>query len=357
MIKKIKTITKKNILIWVIAATIFTLSLLIYHFIYENNTSYAKAVSRAAPTVVNIFSNMEHGSELSGSALLTVQEENNQHTEEQNETFGAGVIVTSNGFIVTSFHNIKDMDSIHVILRSGVRTPARLVNYDVDTDIAILKVNLTELPFIKWADSSKTKVGDIALSIGNPFGVGQTVTKGIISATHRNLDLNTYEHYLQTDAAINKGNSGGALVNTKGELIGIISAILSSDGGYEGLSFAVPSNQVKFVAESIINNSKVIRGWLGIELAAVNDNSGNPSYLVTDIAKNSSAEKAGIQQGDVIKKFNGKSIARLSIISDYISRQKVGDQFKLKILRDNKKITKKLIVTAKPQLTHFESLN
>ena len=213
---------------------------------------------------------------------------------------GSGVIVRPDGYILTNNHVIAGADDIIIALQDGRETHATIIGTDPETDLAVLKIQLDNLPSITWTDSQAIRTGDVVLAIGNPFGLGQTVSMGIISATQRNLRLSTYENFIQTDAAINIGNSGGALVNAKGELVGISTALLTSDGGSEGLGFAIPSNLANLVLSSIIENGRVIRGWLGIEsqaltpeLAAAFGLQHGNGILISGIYDNSPASEAG----------------------------------------------------------------
>ncbi|MFQ3573314.1 MAG: Do family serine endopeptidase, partial [Thermodesulfovibrionales bacterium] len=213
---------------------------------------------------------------------------------------GSGVIVDKDGYILTNYHVIKGADEITVKLSDKREFKGKIIGSDPKTDIAVIKIQAERLPAIKWGDSDKLKVGEMVLAIGNPFGLNQTVTSGIISATGRaNVGIADYEDFIQTDAAINPGNSGGALVNIKGELVGINTAIFSTSGGYMGIGFAIPSNMVKVVMDNLIKKGKVIRGWLGVsiqqitpELAKQFGLKDDKGVLVGDVIEDSPAEKA-----------------------------------------------------------------
>ena len=270
--------------------------------------SYHKTVKLASPSVVHIFSVSSAG---------TIDKPRPQLMSKKTQTsLGSGVIVGKSGYVLTNNHVIGEARELLVLLKDGRSSSAAVVGTDPETDLAVLKINLTDLPVIKWADSSKDlRIGDIVLAMGNPLGLGQTVSAGIISATQRALHMNTYESFIQTDAAINVGNSGGALVNSQGKLVGIITALVSSGGGHEGLGFAIPSNLARFVLQSIIRHNRVIRGWLGIEaqtltpeIAETYDLPVGVGILVSGIYDNSPAVTAGIKRGDIILEINGKGV-------------------------------------------------
>ncbi|MDE8603441.1 trypsin-like peptidase domain-containing protein [Marinomonas sp. RSW2] len=290
------------IIISVLAGTCIGLAvLLIQEKQNTSNSSYSIPVKVATPSVVNIYTQVAQKITLS-----------NQKESKHSINLGSGVIATKDGFILTNHHVIQNAQSIVIALNDGRRTEAKLIGSDPSTDLAVLKINLPDLPNIRMGNSNKVSIGDRILAIGNPFGIGQTVTAGIISAKGRNsIGLNTYENFLQTDAAINPGNSGGALVNLKGELIGISSAIYSSTGGSQGIGFATPVDDALDVMTAIINNGEVVRGYLGMDAQKITKSLANnlslPSnhgLLVNDITKESPAEKAGIEVGDIILEIN-----------------------------------------------------
>ncbi|MBJ7537726.1 S1C family serine protease [Marinomonas transparens] len=265
------------------------------------NTGYAAPVKKAAPAVVSIYTQVIRNDSLTNSNKVI-----------RSINLGSGVIASSDGFILTNHHVIQNASSIVVGLNDDRRIKAKLIGSDPSTDLAVLKINLTNLPSIKLGNNDSVAVGDRILAIGNPFGIGQTVTAGIISAKGRNsIGLNSYENFLQTDAAINPGNSGGALVNLKGELIGISSAIYSSTGGSQGIGFATPADDALQVMTDIIQYGEVVRSYLGMEAQKITpslaENLSLPSdhgLLVSEISEQSPAEKAGIEVGDIIIKIN-----------------------------------------------------
>ncbi|MEW6068661.1 MAG: DegQ family serine endoprotease [Nitrospirota bacterium] len=257
---------------------------------------------------------------------------------------GSGVIVDKDGYILTNNHVIKGADEIKVKLPDKREFKGKVIGTDPKTDIAVIKIDTKNLPIIKFGDSDKLRVGETVLAIGNPFGLTQTVTSGIVSATGRaNVGIADYEDFIQTDAPINPGNSGGALVNIKGELIGINTAIFSTTGGYQGIGFAIPSNMAKVVMESLVHEGKVVRGWLGVSIQSltpdlskhfnVKDGKG---CLVTDIIENSPAEKSGIKRDDIIIEFDGKEIEDPTDLRNRVAGTVPGREVEIKFLRDGK---------------------
>ncbi|MEW6408609.1 MAG: DegQ family serine endoprotease [Nitrospirota bacterium] len=267
------------------------------------------------------------------------------------QSLGSGVIVSQDGYILTNNHVIGKADEIKVSFSDKREFKGKLIGADSKTDIAVIKIDAKDLPTVRWGDSDKLQVGEFVLAIGNPFGLNQTVTMGIISAVGRaNVGIADYEDFIQTDAAINPGNSGGALVNIKGELIGINTAIFSRSGGYQGIGFAVPSNMAKDVMDGLIKKGKVVRGWLGVtiqevtpELAAGFGLKNLKGAIVSDISRGSSAEKAGIKRGDIITMYNGKEIESVGQLRNAVAKTPVGAEVKIVILRDKKE--KELLVT------------
>jgi serine protease Do len=305
-------------------------------------TSYASVVKNVAPSVVNIYStrtvHQRDNPFLSDPffrRFFGPNDDDSQTPQSQNpgqgnrgrrrqmprsersQSLGSGVIVSPDGYILTANHVVEGADEVKVALASGGQElTAKVIGTDEPTDLAVLKIVGKSFPVITMADSDKLEVGDVVLAIGNPFGVGQTVTMGIVSGTGRtSLDINQYENFIQTDAAINPGNSGGALVDADGRLIGINTAIYSESGGYQGVGFAIPANLARNVMERLIKYGKVTRGYLGVGIQSLTpdlaeefglpDSSG---ALVNDIETNTPAAKAGIQTGDVIRQIDGKKI-------------------------------------------------
>jgi len=256
---------------------------------------------------------------------------------------GSGVIVTQDGYILTNHHVIDGADQIRVDLNDNRTLEAKVVGSDAPSDLAVLKVNATNLPVLGLGDSDRTRVGDVVLAIGNPLGVGQTVTMGIISAKGRQTGLSngSFEDFLQTDAPINQGNSGGALVSTNSELVGINSQILSPSGGSIGLGFAIPSNMARTVMEQLVNNGKVRRGQLGVialkipsEEASKLGVTQGPGVVVYDVQPGSAADRAGLRKGDVITALNGTPINDPNTFRNQIAGSPPGTEVTLTVKRD-----------------------
>ncbi|HXN06261.1 MAG TPA: DegQ family serine endoprotease [Nitrospiria bacterium] len=277
--------------------------------------------------------------------------------ERKEQSLGSGVIVDASGYIVTNNHVVADATEIKVLLSDKREFKGKVVGTDPKTDIAVVKIEAKNLPTLAWGDSSSMRVGEYVLAIGNPFGLNQTVTMGIISAVGRaNVGISDYEDFIQTDAAINPGNSGGALVNTRGELIGINTAIFSRSGGYMGIGFAIPSNMAKAVMESIKKGGKVIRGWLGVQIQDIKPELAkkfglkeNAGALVSDVMKNSPAEKGGLKQGDVILQFNGKPIDNPGHLRNMVAETPVGTKVKIGVIRKGKDIQLEVAVSEQPK--------
>lgn len=276
--------------------------------------------------------------------------------EHKQASLGSGVIVDREGYILTNNHVIKDADEIKVKLSDKREFTGRVIGTDPKTDLAVIKINSDNLPVIKWGDSDRLKVGETVIAIGNPFGLNQTVTSGIVSATGRaNVGIADYEDFIQTDAAINPGNSGGALVNVRGELVGINTAIFSTSGGYQGIGFAIPSNMARVVMENLIKKGKVVRGWLGIviqpvtpELAKQFGLKEEKGVLVGDVVEDSPAEKAGIQRGDVIIEYEGKEVSEPAALRNMVANTQPGKEVNIKILREGKEKTLHVTIAELP---------
>lgn len=306
--------------------------------------SYSAAVKVAAPAVVNIFTTqkvkqVEHPllndpafQEFFGDQLPE------QFAQERNEnSLGSGVIVRSDGYILTNNHVIAQADQIVVGLNDGRRALAKVIGTDPDSDLAVIKIDLNELPVLPFKLSGND-VGDVVLAIGNPFGVGQTVTQGIISATNRSdLGINTYEDFIQTDAAINPGNSGGALIDVAGNLIGVNTAIFSQSGGSLGIGFAIPAKVCQQILNSILKDGRVVRGWLGISLMPIQqDNILEPKQagvVVADVLPNGPAASAGVKKGDKIIEVNGEAITSASHLINYVALQAPNSTIKIAVVQ------------------------
>nr|WP_315495373.1 trypsin-like peptidase domain-containing protein [uncultured Rhodoferax sp.] len=259
---------------------------------------------------------------------------------------GSGVIVSPSGYILTNNHVIEEADEIEVILNDSRRVAAKVIGTDPDSDLAVLKIELDKLPTIVLGNSDNLQVGDQVLAIGNPFGVGQTVTSGIVSALGRNqLGINTFENFIQTDAAINPGNSGGALVDTNGNLLGINTAIYSRSGGSMGIGFAIPVATAKMVLDGIVKDGQVTRGWIGVEpndlspeLAETFDVKAKEGVIITGVLQNGPAAQAGVRPGDVIVSIADKPIGDVTQLLSIVASLKPGTVAPFTIERKNQKL-------------------
>ena len=270
------------------------------------------------------------------------REERRQAPKRRQQGMGSGVIVNPDGYIVTNNHVVAEGDEIHVVLGDQRTFEAELVGTDPKTDLAILKIDASGLPFLSWGDSSTLQVGEMVVAVGNPFGLSQTVTMGIISAVGRTgVGLADYEDFIQTDAAINPGNSGGALVNVQGELIGINTAIFTRSGGYMGIGFAIPSNMAKGVAQSLKAYGKVVRGWLGVsiqdlspELVKQFEATDTKGALVTDVVEGSPAHDARLRRGDIIREYDGRPVENSTKLRTYVAETPPETKVDVRILRE-----------------------
>ena len=331
---------------------------------YPFISSFAPAVNRAAPAVVNIFTrklvkqqdNFYNSSTL--RALLENRKPPSRYREEIN--LGSGVIVSSQGHILTNNHVISDAKEIEILLKDGRYLKAGIVGRDLETDLALLKVSAQNLPVIHFGDSSSLQAGDIVLAIGNPFGLGHTVTSGIISALNRSqFRANNFDNFIQTDAAINPGNSGGALVNTRGEMIGLNTInISSSGGGSQGIGFAIPAALARKIMAQLITYGEVRRGWIGIEakemtamLAQQLNSDITRGLLIIGVLQNGPGQKAGIRAGDMITHINGIEIISAKNALDLITNLRPGDIAILRGVRQNQSLQFKIIAEERPQMS------
>lgn len=326
--------------------------------------SYAAAVESSAPAVVNIntakvvatrrysFLNEPLFERFFGRSLDDLI-----RPQQRVETsLGSGVIMSDSGYILTNHHVIEAADEIQVSLRDGRRASASVIGNDPETDLAVLRVDLKNLPAITVGQSEGLRIGDVVLAIGNPFGVGQTVTMGIVSATGRTkLGINTFENFIQTDAAINPGNSGGALIDANGNLVGINTAIFSRSGGSQGIGFAIPVSLARNVLQDIIEHGRALRGWLGIEARAITPElarslelSDTHGVLIVGVLRDGPAHQAGLQPGDVILTIDGKTIAEADDALLAISSRKPGSHIKLHIVRNNTKLDLEAVAIERP---------
>ena len=270
---------------------------------------------------------------------------------------GSGVIVSTSGYVLTNNHVVEGADEIEVFLNDGRHTVAKVIGTDPDSDLAVLKIELDKLPIMVLGNSDNLEVGDQVLAIGNPFGVGQTVTSGIVSALGRNqLGINTFENFIQTDAAINPGNSGGALVDTNGNLLGINTAIYSRSGGSMGIGFAIPVSTAKQVLEGLVRDGRVTRGWIGVEpsdlspeLAETFDVKLKEGVIITGVLQNGPAAKAGVRPGDVIVSIAGKRVTDVTQLLSQVSALKPGTAAKFQIQRKGDKLDLELTPGLRPK--------
>jgi serine protease Do len=314
----------------------------------KQNTSFAPIVKKVAPSVVKIEVKIG-AKEQSQSPMNGMPDDpffrqffgNRKMYSPPEHGVGSGVIVTKDGYILTNNHVVDDADEVKVTLTDGREFTAKVIGKDPKSDVAVVKIDAHDLPAITFADSDKCEVGDLVLAIGNPFAIGQTVTRGIVSATDRSaMDLD-YEDFIQTDAAINPGNSGGALVDADGRLIGINTAIYSRSGGNQGIGFAIPTDLAKGVMESLIQYGKVTRGYLGVRIQDINPTLARQFHLkndhgalVADVSPNSPAEKAGLKSSDVITKFDGKDVLDSRHLKLEVARVAPGQKVDVTVLRD-----------------------
>ena len=270
---------------------------------------------------------------------------------------GSGVIVSASGYILTNNHVVESADEIEVTLNDGRRARAKVIGTDPDSDLAVLKIDLDRLPAIVLGNSDALQVGDQVLAIGNPFGVGQTVTGGIISALGRNqLGINTFENFIQTDAAINPGNSGGALVDTSGNLLGINTAIYSRSGGSMGIGFAIPVSTAKLVLEGIVKDGQVTRGWIGVEpnelspeLAETFGVQAKEGVIITGVLQNGPAAQAGIRPGDVIIQVAGSQVKNVAELLSSVAALKPGVASEFNVLRRESRVTLSVTPGTRPK--------
>ena len=326
--------------------------------------SYHEAVKKSMPAVVNIFTS-KNSNKPAGS------KDKNKKSDRFNQFFfgdspdsdpisslGSGVLVSPEGVIITNHHVISDADEIEVALSDNRKFKAKVVGSDPETDIAVLKIDAKQLPSpITLGKIDSVHVGDVVMAIGNPFGVGETVTSGIVSAMGRDhVGINTFENFIQTDAAINPGNSGGALIDTRGNLIGINTAIFSNNGGSMGIGFAIPINLVKQVMESIIQSGSVTRGWIGVEPQNVSPelaeslglSKNTRGVLLSGVLDQGPGDRGGLKPGDVLLSVNSEKVYDVRSLLNLIAQEKPGDEINLKVIRKNKDLDLKVRVGKRP---------
>jgi serine protease DegS len=322
--------------------------------------SYADAVEIAAPAVVNVHSRKTviQSSPLFDDPFFRRFFGDQFGPQQREETsLGSGVIVSDQGYILTNNHVIEGADQIRVGLRDGRSAEATVVGSDAEADLAVLKVKLDKLPTITLGNSDNLRVGDVVMAIGNPFGVGQTVTLGIISATGRSeLGISTFENFIQTDAAINPGNSGGALITARGELIGINTAIFSRSGGSQGIGFAIPTSLAKISMAQIVEKGYVSRGWLGVEIQELTPQlaesfgiKNKKGVIIAGVLRGGPADKAGLEPGDIVTRLNGKNIDSARDALNAIAQINPGSTLKILALRNGKNVELDATVAERPQ--------
>jgi len=329
----------------------------------SNPGSYHEAVKKSMPAVVNIFTS-KNAKPLSArknkknNSDPLFQFFNGETADEPISSLGSGVLVSPEGIILTNHHVISDADEIEIALSDGRKLKAKVVGSDPETDIAVLKIDAVNLPTpITLGKIDSVHIGDVVLAIGNPFGVGETVTSGIVSAMGRDrVGINTFENFIQTDAAINPGNSGGALIDTRGNLIGINTAIFSNNGGSMGIGFAIPINLVKQIMEAIIKNGSVTRGWIGVEpqntspelLESLGLGKDTGGVVLSGVLEQGPADRSGIKPGDVLLSVNNQNINDVRSLLNLIAQEKPGNEVELKIIRKGKPLEIKLRVGKRP---------
>jgi serine protease DegQ len=319
---------------------------------------YREAAGRAMPAVVNILTSKalkESHPVLKDPFFKRFF--GDRAPQEQLASLGSGVIVSADGYILTNYHVVEAADEIEVGLADGRKTAAKMVGTDPETDLAVIRINARNLPVMVLGRADQARVGDVVLAIGNPFGVGQTVTMGIISALGRNnLHINHFENFIQTDAAINFGNSGGALVDTHGNLLGINSAIYSQTGGSVGIGFAIPVSTAKMVLEQIIQHGQVVRGWIGIESQDITpelaDSFGlgrQSGAIIAGVVRGGPADKAGMRPGDILLDVDGKTVGNTSDMLNLIAQLAPGGKSRMTVMRKDRRASMDVTVGRRPR--------
>ncbi|MES2579115.1 MAG: Do family serine endopeptidase [Pseudomonadota bacterium] len=326
--------------------------------------SYSDAAKKAMPAVVNIFTSSQKTAanpqqQYKDDPLFRhfFGDQLDNEDEQPDSSLGSGVIVSEQGLILTNDHVVASADEIEILLSDGRKLPAKVVGTDPETDLAVIKVEADKLPSITFAATDKLDVGDVVLAIGNPFGVGQTVTQGIVSALGRNhLGINTFENFIQTDASINPGNSGGALIDTEGNLVGINSAIYSRSGGSMGIGFAIPASLAKQVMEQIALSGSVTRGWIGIEAQDITPELAESfkldkvqGSLIAGVLRDSPADLAGIRAGDVLLAINNREVIDSSSMLNIIAVLKPNEKAVLTLARNQKNIKVEVVIGKRPK--------
>ena len=322
--------------------------------------SYRDAAGRAMPAVVNILTSKalpQNHPLLRDPFFRRFFGDRAPRSQQQQASLGSGVIVSPDGYILTNNHVVEGADEIQVVLADGRKSPAKVVGTDPESDLAVIRIAARSLPVMVLGSSENARVGDVVLAIGNPFGVGQTVTMGIISAVGRNnLHINQFENFIQTDAAINFGNSGGALIDTAGNLIGINSAIYSQSGGSVGIGFAIPVSTAKSVMDAIIKNGQVVRGWIGIETQDITPELADSFNLdrqngaiIAGVVRGGPADRAGIKPGDILSAVQGKPVGDTSQMLTLISSLPPGQKAQLTVVRKSRQSVLEVVVGKRPR--------
>ncbi len=321
-------------------------------------SSFSQAIERAQPAVVSIHSTREAPKDLNSMSRDPVMRYffGGQMPPEGQSGIGSGVIVTKDGYVLTNNHVINDADDIKVKLADGRSAKAKVIGSDPETDLAILKIDLDNLKVIAMGDSEALKVGDLVFAIGNPFGVGQTATHGIVSATHRtDLGISTFENFIQTDAPINPGNSGGALIDVNGNLIGINNAIYTRNGGFQGIGFAIPVNLAKEVMGELIDTGHVTRGWLGITVAKLTDEMRKSlnypkgdGVVIAGVIRQGPAFNAGIRPGDIIVSVDNKPATEPSEVLTITAKLKPDTAYPISVVRSGDTLDFRIVAGKRP---------
>ena len=322
-------------------------------------TSYSAAAKRASPAVVSITASRASARQPRAddpAFRFFFGDRAREAPQERQVGLGSGVIVSPEGYLLTNNHVIEGADDIEVALGDGRTARARTIGADPESDIAVLKIDLDKLPVLEFGDVDHLQVGDVVLAIGNPFGVGQTVTSGIVSALGRNsLGINTFENFIQTDAAINPGNSGGALVDTDGNLLGINTAIYSRTGGSLGIGFAIPVTSARQVMESLIKDGRVVRGWIGVEprdltpeIAKTLDLSVKQGVLITGVVQSGPASEGGLRPGDVVLKIADTPVGNTPQLLNAVAALKPRETATVRVQRGGTALDLKVTVVQRP---------
>lgn len=330
--------------------------------------SFRDAARKAMPSVVNIFTTTEARPQTNPFMddpffKKFFGDQSEEQPDDKQASLGSGVIVSPQGYILTNNHVVEAADEIEVALTDGRKGSAKVVGTDPESDLAVIKIDLPNLPTINLAHAEQATVGDIVLAIGNPFGVGQTVTMGIISALGRNhLGINTFENFIQTDAAINPGNSGGALVDTNGNLLGINTAIYSRTGGNLGIGFAIPMSTAKTVMEAIITHGQVVRGWIGVEPQDITPELAESfglikknGAIIAGILKGGPADKGGMKPGDILISVDGKPVTDTTDMLNLIAPLTPGRKVPMKVLRKAQETALTIVVGKRPPPKRIEN--